>query len=692
MKSNENNKKQTVSLCMVIKDEEETLERAIRSVLPAVDEIVIGIDDATKDKSETIARRFTDKVYRFKWENDFSKARNRMLVHCTKDWVLQLDGHEFLNEKSLPLFRRMLENLPENVDAVGFRLRMQKEDGNYSGIQLRLFRNNGEIHYRNSVHNVLDADNSKTIGFSDIVIEHSRPVHNRENRSKQRNSMVPENMQEALRKDPTDTRALYYLGVHAQDDGDYAKAIACCQRYLAYSKHPEERYKVLWQMGRCLYLYGKKDRARKAFVQGITERYDMAECYISLGELAMEEEKWDEAEHYFKLACGRKLPMSGVFFSEDFYSWLPCHKLCELYDKSGEHYKAICAGEELLKFDNLPVERKKEIEKRFLYWYNSMLDKLTIQTGSIDKKNVLIVDRTGQFTKELKDRLSGNYNVVLLDRFSPQHCRWADVIWFDWCDENLVTASQVRWDAAVIAMLRSYEYFAKYPCEVNWRNVDKVLFVSDRMKAVSLKKFPSIKQAGPEVLRDGIDIQSLTFKERAPGNNIAWVGFLNHKKNVPLLLDLATRHPDREFHIAGSFQDERLEHYVSHFLGMNRVRNVHLHGWVDDIDAFLDNMNYILSTSIWEGTHLAVLEGMAKGLMPLVHFWPGAHEIYRTDWLFRNSSEFRQILTNSKYDSASYRRYVEDNFSMETRLVKLEEIITSLINKKGGVKHAQLQQ
>lgn len=379
--------KKTVSLCMIIKDEEATLEKAIRSVQQFVDEIVIGIDETTNDRSEDIAKEFTNKVYRFNFQRNFAEARNRMLVHCTKEWILQLDGHEYLDEKCAPLFVRMLENIPDDVDAVGFRLKMQEEDGNYSGIQLRLFRNNGKIKYRNSVHNVLTVDDTRTIGFSDIIIRHERPKHNREIRNVQRNRMVPEEMRKVLEQNPCDTRAMYYVALHAQDAGDYGRAIVYYRRYLAFSKHPEERYKVLWQMGRCLYLSGRKDEARKTFIQGITERYDLAECYVSLGELAMEEQKWGEAEHYFKLACDRQMPVSGIFFSEDFYSWIPYHKLCELYERNGEYYKAVCTGEILLKQKNLPDKRRREVEMQMFRWYGAMVEWLEKYKDGKDRQN-----------------------------------------------------------------------------------------------------------------------------------------------------------------------------------------------------------------------------------------------------------------------------------------------------------------
>ena len=323
MREQKAEKRRTVSLCMIVLDEAETLQRAVESVLPVVDEIVIGIDDRTTDRSEEIARRFTDKVYRFKWQDSFSECRNQMLPRCTGDWVLVLDGHEVLRKSCVPVFRKLLENLPEDTEAVGFRLRMQAEDNNVSGIQLRLFRNNGRLQYKGDVHNVIECDKETTIGFCDIVIDHFRPARNREQREKQRNEMVPRKMKKVLAKNPRDAKALYYLGIHAHERKDYRQAVKYYRQYLKCSDHPEERYKVIWQLGRALHQAGDKQAVREAFFRGIEERWDLPECYVALGDMALQEEKWDEAEHYFKLACDRRLPLSGVFFSHDFYTWLP---------------------------------------------------------------------------------------------------------------------------------------------------------------------------------------------------------------------------------------------------------------------------------------------------------------------------------------------------------------------------------
>jgi len=675
-------KGRTVSLCMIVLDEAETLQRAIESVLPVVDEIVIGIDDRTSDGSEEIARRFTEKVYRFKWQDDFSAARNEMLSHCTGDWVLVLDGHEVLREDCVPLFRKMFDVLPGDTEAVGFLLKMQRDDNNVCGLQLRLFRNDSRIQYRGEVHNVIECDPKRTIGFVDIVIDHLRSFRNRESRQKQRNEMVPRKMEEALAKNPGDTKALYYLGIHAHERQEYRRAIEYYRRYLDFSDHPEERYKVFWQLGRALYQVGDKKAAKETFFRGVEERWDLPECYVALGDMALGERRWDEAEHYFKLACDRKQPLSGVFFNTDFYSWLPYHKLCEAYDRAGRYYEAILAGEKLLTFDSLPEEHRLEVREFMPRWAERLIAANPVRSGQNGKRNFLVVDKVGHFTREFTKHFREKFNVEVIKMFLPQYMKWADVAWFDWCDENMVLASQARWECSVICTLRSYEYFTENPRQVNWRNVDHLVFVADHVRRLSREKFPDIRSVSVSVVPDGVDLARFTYRERKRGRDIAWVGLLNHKKNVPLLLEIASQLRDYRFHVAGIFQDERLRTYWEHYVQMNGLSNVRFYGWIEDVNAFLDDKNYILSTSLWEGTQVAVLEAMAKGIKPLVHAWFGAEELYGPVGIYRNTAELREALLNGDYRSGDYRSWIEEHFCLTKRLARIEEIINGFQSDK----------
>ena len=82
-----------ISLCMIVKDEEQHLENCLNSIKELADEIII-VDTGSKDKTKEIAGKFTNKVYDFKWNDDFSEARNFSLSKATKDWILVLDADE----------------------------------------------------------------------------------------------------------------------------------------------------------------------------------------------------------------------------------------------------------------------------------------------------------------------------------------------------------------------------------------------------------------------------------------------------------------------------------------------------------------------------------------------------------------------------------------------------------------------
>lgn len=89
----------TISLCMIVKNEEMVLSRCLESIKDIVDEIII-IDTGSTDKTKEIARLYTDKVYDFKWTQDFSQARNYSFSKATKDYQMWLDAEEgYLKEK-----------------------------------------------------------------------------------------------------------------------------------------------------------------------------------------------------------------------------------------------------------------------------------------------------------------------------------------------------------------------------------------------------------------------------------------------------------------------------------------------------------------------------------------------------------------------------------------------------------------
>src|SRR3989338_64847 len=85
----------TISVCMIVKNEQQYLQQCLESVKNVADEIII-VDTGSTDNTKQIARQFTDNIYDFAWIDDFSAARNFSLSKAAKEWIFVIDADEFV--------------------------------------------------------------------------------------------------------------------------------------------------------------------------------------------------------------------------------------------------------------------------------------------------------------------------------------------------------------------------------------------------------------------------------------------------------------------------------------------------------------------------------------------------------------------------------------------------------------------
>jgi Flp pilus assembly protein TadD len=138
-----------LSVCLIVKNEEQFLEKCLQSVRELAHQIVV-VDTGSTDRTVEIAKKFNAEVHTFAWSDDFSAARNEALKHATGDWILSLDADEELS----PEHRQTLQQEMLATEVMGYRLPIIDEGREAEGCSYvpRLFRNAPGLFFLGRVH------------------------------------------------------------------------------------------------------------------------------------------------------------------------------------------------------------------------------------------------------------------------------------------------------------------------------------------------------------------------------------------------------------------------------------------------------------------------------------------------------------------------------------------------------------
>lgn len=128
----------TISLCMIVKNEEAVLGRCLDTIHDLVDEINI-IDTGSTDRTVEIAQQYTDRVFFFAWTGRFADARNESFRHATKDYILYLDADDVILDADREKLRQLKETLDPSVDSVSMYYDAGTDE--FGNVTLRYRRN-----------------------------------------------------------------------------------------------------------------------------------------------------------------------------------------------------------------------------------------------------------------------------------------------------------------------------------------------------------------------------------------------------------------------------------------------------------------------------------------------------------------------------------------------------------------------
>lgn len=163
----------TISLCMIVKNEEAVLSRCLDSVADLVEEIII-VDTGSADRTKEIAAGYTDKIYDFEWIHDFSAARNYAFSLASCDYIYSADADEVLDRENRERFRLLKEQLLPQIEIVQMKYGNQLQFNtvyNYDEeYRPKLFKRLRQFTWIEPIHETIQLQ--PVIYDSDIVITH----------------------------------------------------------------------------------------------------------------------------------------------------------------------------------------------------------------------------------------------------------------------------------------------------------------------------------------------------------------------------------------------------------------------------------------------------------------------------------------------------------------------------------------
>lgn len=293
------------------------------------------------------------------------------------------------------------------------------------------------------------------------------------------------------------------------------------------------------------------------------------------------------------------------------------------------------------------------------------------------------------FLDEIVEFARQRFEVRLFDGRTEEELyelmQWSDISWFEWCTNLAGIGSKHPKTCKNIIRLHRYEAYEPWAQQVNWDAIDVLITVGNSfVKEALLRGVPHLEsQTSVVEIPNGVNLEKFPLTHRHRGKNIAFVSNLRTVKNPPFVLQCMQKlhfiDPEYRLFFGGTFQDYALEQYLRHMVDALDLRDVvFFDGWQPDIRSWLEDKHYIVSTSIIESQGMGLLEAMACGLKPVIHNFPGANQIFPSEYLFNIAEEFCEQICSGTYESETYRRFVEQRYALKDRLAEINHVFTRL--------------
>lgn len=324
----------TISLCMIVKNEERVLARCLESVADIMDEIII-VDTGSTDGTKEIAARYTDKIYDFEWIQDFAAARNFAFSKANMEYIYSADADEVLDEENRKAFRHLKETLLPEIDIVQMYYANQLDFGTIYNfdkeLRPKLFRRLRTFTWAEPIHEQVVLE--PVIFDSDIAI-----LHMPENNHKDRDlasfaRMVSEGVRLSARLHNIYARELFISG----EDKDFLAAGAFFEDSCLDTQRSLDEIKEAACVAARAARIGHDTEKFFKYALKVVAADGCAEICCELGQYFMDRQDYQEAVIWFYNAVYETESILNIHSSGD----IPLQGLGRCYRLLGNEEQAV---------------------------------------------------------------------------------------------------------------------------------------------------------------------------------------------------------------------------------------------------------------------------------------------------------------------------------------------------------------
>jgi len=330
----------TISLCMIVKNEEEVLEQCLNSVSQLCNEIII-VDTGSTDKTKEIAEKYTDKIFDYKWIEDFSAARNYAFSQATMDYILWLDADDVLREEDQKKLKALKLSLDPSVDAVSMNYILEFDEYDNPSFYFRrnrLVKRNKDFKWIGPVHEYLEV--SGNIFSSDVAVVHRKSDKKGSDQSVGRNLRIYEKRIKA--GEDFSPRDLFYYANELKDNKLFKKAITYYKEFLATKKGwIEDNIRACLYMAESYAILGDKDEVMEVLLKSFVYDVPRSESCCRVGDHFKAKNDFQTAIFWYNTAIQNKPQKIQGFHNEAYSTWYPHLALCVCHFELGNVNKSI---------------------------------------------------------------------------------------------------------------------------------------------------------------------------------------------------------------------------------------------------------------------------------------------------------------------------------------------------------------